>query len=64
MIEFNAEYRDSLKSRLPLIYFFAKRRTVDPDNYQHITIVNDENSDLAQKRRTILFTKPITKIEI
>lgn len=64
MIEFDAEYREKIKSRLPLIYFFARKRVVDPDNYQHVTVVKDKDSDLLQKRRTALFPKPITKIEL
>lgn len=64
MITFDSEYREKIKSRLPLIYFFAKKKIVDPDNYQHITVVNDIDSDLMKKKRTSIFPKPITKIEL
>ena len=64
MIEFKESYREKLKFRLPLIYFLAKKKVVDQDNYNYSTVVHDISSDHSSKKRTLLFYKPITKIKL
>jgi hypothetical protein len=64
MIEFEPAYREFLKHRLPLIYFFSKKKVVDPQNYNYSTSVLDTSSDNITKKRTSLFRKPITKIQL
>jgi hypothetical protein len=64
MIEFEASYRKELLNRLPLVYFFARKRVIDIDKNDSSTVVHDPNSNVANKRRTTAFRKPITKIEL
>jgi hypothetical protein len=64
MIEFDASYRKELAVRLPLIYFFAKKKIVDLDNYNCSTVIIDLSSDNPTRKRTTSFRKPITKIQL
>jgi hypothetical protein len=64
MIEFDDSYRKDLVNRLPLIYFFAKKKVMDLDNYNCSTVILDLSSDNPTKKRTSAFRKPITKIQL
>lgn len=64
MIEFDASYRKDLATRLPLVYLFAKKKTVDLDNYNCSTVILDLSSGNLTRKRTTAFRKPITKIQL
>lgn len=64
MIEFDELYRKELINRLPLVYFFAKKKVTNMDNSNYSTVIIDSSSDTPSRKVTKAFRKPITKMQL